>query len=45
MKFATFADGSLDGRLHVVSRDGARCVDASPIAPSLIVVAAILARC
>ena len=36
MKFATHDDGSIDGRLFVVSRDLARAVDASAIAPSLL---------
>ena len=36
MKFATYDDGSIDGRLLVVSRDGRRAVDAAPIAPSLL---------
>jgi fumarylacetoacetate (FAA) hydrolase len=36
MRFATLRDGSLDGRLVVVSRDGRRAVDAAPIAPSLL---------
>ncbi|MES2260972.1 MAG: fumarylacetoacetate hydrolase family protein [Pseudomonadota bacterium] len=36
MKFATLNDQSLDGRLLLVSRDLARCVDASAIAPNLL---------
>ena len=36
MKFATYDDGSIDGRLVVVSADRARAVDASAIAPSLL---------
>jgi fumarylacetoacetate (FAA) hydrolase len=36
MKFATYADGSLDGRLMLVSRDLSRAVTAAAIAPSLI---------
>ncbi len=36
MKFATLKDGSLDGRLLVVSRDGRRAVAATAIAPHLI---------
>ena len=36
MQFATLADGSPDGRLLIVSRDHARAVDASAIAPSLL---------
>src|SRR5579875_3919567 len=35
MRFATYADGSLDGRLMLVSRDGARAAPAGAIAPSL----------
>ncbi|HZF15941.1 MAG TPA: fumarylacetoacetate hydrolase family protein [Steroidobacteraceae bacterium] len=36
MKLATFNDGSRDGRLLVASRDLARAVEATSIAPSLI---------
>jgi fumarylacetoacetate (FAA) hydrolase len=36
MRFATLHDGSLDGRLVIVSRDGRRAVDAAPVAPSLL---------
>jgi fumarylacetoacetate (FAA) hydrolase len=36
MKFATLKDHTIDGRLLVVSRDLARCADASAIAPSLL---------
>ena len=36
MRFATLDDGSLDGRMVVVSRDGLRATDAAPIASSLI---------
>ena len=36
MKFATLKDGSLDGSLLVVSRDGRRAVAATAIAPHLI---------
>ena len=36
MKFATHDDDSIDGRLFLVSRDLARAVDASAIAPSLL---------
>ena len=36
MKFATYDDGSTDGRLVVVSADRARAVDASGIASSLL---------
>ena len=36
MKFATLKDGSLDGRLVLVSRDGQRAVRAGAVAPSLI---------
>ena len=36
MKFATCADGSLDGRLVIVSRDGRSAVAAAGIASSLI---------
>jgi fumarylacetoacetate (FAA) hydrolase len=36
MKFATYADGSLDGRLLVVSRDLSHAVAATAAAPSLI---------
>ncbi|MGS5090028.1 fumarylacetoacetate hydrolase family protein [Hydrogenophaga sp. A37] len=36
MKFATLRDGSLDGQLLLVSRDGQRAVRASAIASSLI---------
>jgi fumarylacetoacetate (FAA) hydrolase len=35
MKLSTLRDGSRDGRLVVVSRDGERCVSAGEIAPSL----------
>ena len=36
MKFATYDDGSTDGRLYVVSSDHGRAVDASAITPSLL---------
>lgn len=36
MKFATLRDGSLDGQLLVVSRDGQRAVSANAVAASLI---------
>ena len=36
MKFATYDDGSTDGRLYVVSSEHARAIDASAIAPSLL---------
>ncbi|WP_237152237.1 fumarylacetoacetate hydrolase family protein [Oryzibacter oryziterrae] len=36
MRFATYDDGSPDGRLLVVSRDGTRAVLATAIAPNLI---------
>jgi fumarylacetoacetate (FAA) hydrolase len=36
MKFVTCDDGSIDGRLYVVSRDGERAVDAASIAPNLL---------
>jgi fumarylacetoacetate (FAA) hydrolase len=36
MKFATLKDGSLDGRLLVVSRDGRRAVAVPTIAPNLL---------
>jgi fumarylacetoacetate (FAA) hydrolase len=36
MKFATYDDGSLDGKLMVVSRDGTRAVEAGVAAPSLL---------
>jgi fumarylacetoacetate (FAA) hydrolase len=36
MKFATLHDGTLDGRLVVVSRDLARAVDATALASSLL---------
>ena len=36
MKFATYDDGSIDGRLIVVSADRTHPVDASAIAPSLL---------
>jgi len=35
MRLATLRDGSPDGRLLVVSRDGARAIDASAAAPNL----------
>jgi fumarylacetoacetate (FAA) hydrolase len=35
MKLATLIDGTRDGRLVVVSRDGQRCADASTVARSL----------
>jgi fumarylacetoacetate (FAA) hydrolase len=35
MKLSTLRDGSRDGRLFVVSRDGERCTSAGEIAPSL----------
>ena len=44
MKFATYDDGSTDGRLYVVSSDHARAIDASAIAPSLLECASELAR-
>jgi len=34
MKFATYDDGSLDGRLLLVAKDGGRAAEASAIAPS-----------
>jgi fumarylacetoacetate (FAA) hydrolase len=36
MKFASLNDGSLDGSLLLVSRDLARCLDASSVAPNLL---------
>ncbi len=36
MRFATLRDGSADGRLHLVSRDMQRMLDASAIAPTLL---------
>lgn len=36
MKFATLDDHSPDGRLLLVSRDLTRCVEAGPIAPTLL---------
>lgn len=36
MKFSTLHDGSLDGRLFLISADGARAVDAGGIAPDLL---------
>lgn len=36
MKFATLKDGTLDGRLIVVSRDLSRAVDARAVAPNLL---------
>ncbi|KPF58289.1 fumarylacetoacetate hydrolase [beta proteobacterium AAP51] len=36
MRFATLRDGSLDGRLLLVSRDGLRAMEAAPVAPSLL---------
>ncbi|OGA57855.1 MAG: fumarylacetoacetate hydrolase [Burkholderiales bacterium RIFCSPHIGHO2_01_FULL_64_960] len=36
MRFATLKDGSLDGRLVLVSSNGLRAVDAAPIAASLL---------
>jgi len=36
MKFATYDDGSLDGRLFIVSRNHERAVDAASVAPSLL---------
>jgi len=36
MRFATYDDGSIDGRLLVVARSGSRAVDASAIAPNLL---------
>ena len=36
MKFATLPDGTLDGRLHLVSNDLRKAVDASAIAPNLL---------
>ncbi|MGV7215215.1 fumarylacetoacetate hydrolase family protein [Bradyrhizobium sp. UFLA05-112] len=36
MRFATYDDGSIDGRLVVVSKDGTRAVEASGVAPSLL---------
>ena len=36
MKFATLNDGTLDGRLVLVSRDGARAVATTGIVPTLI---------
>ncbi len=37
MKFATYDDDSIDGRLVVVSGDRTRAVDASAIAPNLLI--------
>jgi fumarylacetoacetate (FAA) hydrolase len=36
MKFATLADGTLDGRLVVVSKDGSRAAPAGAVAPNLL---------
>ena len=36
MKLASYDDGSPDGRLMIVSRDAARAMDASAIAPNLL---------
>jgi fumarylacetoacetate (FAA) hydrolase len=36
MKFATYDDGSIDGRLLVVAKDGSRAAEASTIAPNLL---------
>jgi len=36
MKLATLANGSLDGRLIVVSKDLSKAVDATVIAPNLL---------
>jgi fumarylacetoacetate (FAA) hydrolase len=36
MKFASYEDGSIDGRLLIVSRDQTRAVDATGVAPSLL---------
>jgi fumarylacetoacetate (FAA) hydrolase len=36
MRFASYDDGSLDGRLLVVASDGQRAIDAAPVASSLI---------
>ena len=36
MRFATLKDGSLDGRLVLVSSTGLQAVDAAPIATSLL---------
>ena len=44
MKFATYDDDSIDGRLVVVSGDRARAVDASAIAPNLLIALQQLAR-
>jgi fumarylacetoacetate (FAA) hydrolase len=38
VRLATYDDGSLDGRLMVVARDGQRAADASAIAPNLLTV-------
>lgn len=35
MRLTTLRDGSRDGRLHLVSRDGARCVSAAAVAATL----------
>lgn len=35
MRFATLRDGSRDGRLHLVSRDGTRCLSTAAIAETL----------
>ena len=35
MKFATYKNGSRDGRLLVVSRDLTRAVDAAAVAPTM----------
>jgi hypothetical protein len=36
MKFATYKNGTRDGRLLVVSRDLKHAIDAAPIAPTNI---------
>lgn len=36
MKLATLRNGQRDGRLVVVSADARRCIDASPVAPTLL---------
>ena len=36
MKLATLRNGLRDGRLVVVSTDARRCIDASPVAPTLL---------
>jgi fumarylacetoacetate (FAA) hydrolase len=36
MRFASYDDGSRDGRLLVVASDGRRAADAAPVASSLL---------